>query len=367
MGSTEFLDAEIHVHCNETDAITTLPLKYRAAQMINAYAMVLPQRDAQILGNLLHKDPKDLRFLAGTILPSGEPFIVGVEKDALPELAEIIGISRYHYTRDKTSSPKKSKAMLALLVLLCIPLIAFSFYLAIFWPFTDRICERPYRCSSLQISYLWKSPKHDSWSMLREGMVLEKGDLYQIVLSPLSTLYVYGVQRDAFTEFKPIFPLAYFFSMDICHERDLDHGNLSESLRQEFAKKGRELSLQGTLLIHTKGSYWQIEDKKQKYSIRKEQNLLKVYPAEQGMFLDNPLRGGRQYVLPHPNKAFRLDHRPGLEHILFFYSEKPLCKPSSFYHKVSQSLPDTQQNPAYFELPIAGERVISYYFPHRGE
>jgi len=71
----------------------------------------------------------------------------------------------------------------------------------------------------------------------------------------------------------------FLFNIDLAFRSDLDNGNISKELRQEFEKNAVRLSENASVLIAEKGSRWLIsnKDNEQKYTVTKEDDQLSIY------------------------------------------------------------------------------------------
>jgi len=71
----------------------------------------------------------------------------------------------------------------------------------------------------------------------------------------------------------------FLFSIDLAFRSDLDDGNISKELQQEFKKNDVRLSENASVFIAEKCSRWLIsnKDNEQKYIVRKEEDQLSIY------------------------------------------------------------------------------------------
>jgi purine-binding chemotaxis protein CheW len=76
------------------------------------------------------------------------------------------------------------------------------------------------------------------------------------------------------------------FGVNSEFQSDLDSKYLSAALLKEFGDRGRSLSDKATIVIEKTGNRWLIADPPQIYSIRKEEDELKVYDEEILSILD---------------------------------------------------------------------------------
>lgn len=76
-----------------------------------------------------------------------------------------------------------------------------------------------------------------------------------------------------------LFSTKFLFSIDLALQSDLDNGDISDDLRQQFQVNGSLLSTSAAVSIEEGGSRWLIIDKdnKQEYIVRKEGEKLKIY------------------------------------------------------------------------------------------
>jgi type II secretory pathway component GspD/PulD (secretin) len=80
------------------------------------------------------------------------------------------------------------------------------------------------------------------------------------------------------------------FGIELEHQTDLDNGNISEDLRQEFGNSGILLSRDATVLIEEESSRWLVTDSGREYHIREEESKLNIYESERrtvGLDIEN--------------------------------------------------------------------------------
>ncbi|WP_372364932.1 HEAT repeat domain-containing protein [Candidatus Uabimicrobium sp. HlEnr_7] len=120
-GAPSFIDSKIATYAREHTIANSLQSKYQAATFAKSTALVLPIRDAKILGNCLNKQWKQLCHLSEVIQRGGEePQIIGVEEHDLPTLAKMLGISPYHYKQPSHTKKLYIPVILSLLLFLVI-------------------------------------------------------------------------------------------------------------------------------------------------------------------------------------------------------------------------------------------------------
>jgi hypothetical protein len=83
------------------------------------------------------------------------------------------------------------------------------------------------------------------------------------------------------------------FSIEYTHQRDLDKGIPSESVRQTFEENGFSLSADATILVEKSGEKWLVHDAEQKYQIIKKVDTLHIYQLAPGIggLIDDESKG----------------------------------------------------------------------------
>lgn len=84
---------------------------------------------------------------------------------------------------------------------------------------------------------------------------------------------------------------ALLFSIESSFQNDLDNGTISEGFQRKFKDNGISLSQNAAIFLDEADSRWLITDENERYTIRKENNELNVFPAvhyqESQLTLDN--------------------------------------------------------------------------------
>ena len=90
----------------------------------------------------------------------------------------------------------------------------------------------------------------------------------------------------------------FLFSIDLAFRSDLDDGNISKELRQEFEKNDVRLSENASVLIAEKDSRWLIsnKDNEQKYTVRKEEDQLSIYRKDDELANLDGLSSGTEFT-----------------------------------------------------------------------
>lgn len=90
----------------------------------------------------------------------------------------------------------------------------------------------------------------------------------------------------------------FLFSIDLAFRSELDDGNISKELRQEFKKNDVRLSENASVLIAEKDSRWLIsnKDNEQKYTVRKEEDQLSIYRKDDELANLDGLSSGTEFT-----------------------------------------------------------------------
>lgn len=131
-GSPNFIDAKITTYCTDEEARESILSKYEAAVELGAKALVVPKRDATILGKLKNKKFFGIDKIKKIREDDEETYIISAKENELPDLAKILGISPYYF-KEKNRGINNPILFFAVVITFCLGYIYLGGYLPKFF------------------------------------------------------------------------------------------------------------------------------------------------------------------------------------------------------------------------------------------